>query len=130
MPKTNRKSIAKRTKKTIKTAKAATRGEAKTTPATDLRSYELTFVVSSKIKAEKRADVVKAIGQLVVKSLGQIDKTDEWGLRDLAYPIAREHTGWYACMAVKSPPQSLNQLDEQLRRREEIIRHLIVRTSA
>lgn len=92
-----------------------------------VRPYDLTIIVSPTVKAEKRSDVVDKVKKLVEKSQGKVEKSDEWGLKDLAYPIAKQRTGWYVNLSIKTPPDQITQIDEAIRRSDEIIRHLLIK---
>lgn len=87
--------------------------------------YELTVIVSGAVKAEKRAAVLESINKKITGLDGQIKATDEWGLKDLAYPIAKQLSGWYAHLTIEIPADSVAKLDKELRENENLLRHLI-----
>lgn len=93
----------------------------------DLRSYELTIVVSSKVKAESRKGVVSSITKLIESKKGRVAKTEEWGLKDLAYAIDHELSGWYVCLFVSLPPEAIADLDKDLKRDKNILRFLLIK---
>lgn len=109
--------------------KTASKKRASTQPAVaDRRSYELTIVLSSTVKADQRSGVMDSLKKLVEKEKGTVNQIDEIGLRDLAYPIRSERTGWYASLAIALPPMSIQDIDALVRRDEKILRHLLIRT--
>lgn len=113
MPKSQRKQVKK---------------EAKKTPQTDsLRTYELVFVVSSVVKAEKRKDVLAAVQKAIESQQGTVKKVEEWGLKDLAYAIRHQLSGWYASFTVELPPQGVAPINEALIRNDNILRHLLIK---
>lgn len=112
--------------KTTKTARKS-KTAAKLAPAADLRPYELTVIVSGAVKAEKRASVLESVNKKITGLGGQIKTTDEWGLKDLAYPIAKQMSGWYAHLGIELPSDSVSKLDKELRENENLLRHLIVK---
>jgi len=93
----------------------------------DVRSYQLTLVVSSKVKAEKRQDVVLSITKLIESQAGQVKSTDEWGLKDLAYAIDHELSGWYVCLAILLPAMGVAAVSQQLEREKGILRYLLIK---
>ena len=113
MPKTTKS--AKKPKPTVKPVISA-----------DLRPYELTLIVSGGVKAEKRSPILESINKKIAGCGGQVKTTDEWGLKDLAYPIAKQLSGWYAHLAVETPADTVAKLDKELRENENLLRHLIV----
>lgn len=109
--------------KTAKKSKTA----AKPIVAADLRPYELTIIVSGAVGAEKRPPVLEKIKKKIDGFGGKIKTTDEWGLKDLAYPIAKQMSGWYAHLTIEIPADSAAKLDKELRENENLLRHLICR---
>ncbi len=89
--------------------------------------YELTLVVSGGVKAEKRSPILQSINKKIAGCGGQVKTTDEWGLKDLAYPIAKQLSGWYAHLNIELPPDSVSKLDKELKENENLLRHLIVK---
>ena len=112
--------------KTTKSVKKSKR-DAKTVVSADLRSYELTLVISGSVKAEKRSPVLESINKKIAGFGGQVKTTDEWGLKDLAYPIAKQLSGWYAHLGLEIPADAVSKLDKELRENENLLRHLIVK---
>lgn len=94
----------------------------------DRRTYELTIIVSPAVKADQRSSVVDSLKKLVEKEKGSVDLVDEIGLRDLAYPIRSERTGWYASLTISLSANAILGIDELVRRDEKILRHLLIRT--
>lgn len=99
----------------------------KATLAADLRLYELTLVLSGGVKSEKRSPVLESINKKISGLGGKVKTTDEWGLKDLAYPIAKQLSGWYAHLIIEIPADSVAKLDKELRENENLLRHLICR---
>lgn len=93
------------------------------------RSYELTLVLSPAVAAEKRKDVVSALTKLIEKEQGGVEGIEEWGLKDLAYPIEKVHSGWYATLVVSLLPGSVARVESQLLQERKILRHVLIRRS-
>jgi small subunit ribosomal protein S6 len=112
-----------------KTTKAAKKSKtaAKAVIVADLRPYELTLVVASSVKAEKRSPILAAINKKIMGLGGLVKTTNEWGLKDLAYPIAKQMSGWYAHLNIEIPADAVAKLDKELRENEKLVRHLIVK---
>jgi len=112
-----------------KTTRTAKKSKTVTKPVIsgDLRSYEMTLVLSGGVKAEKRSPVLESINKKIAGFGGQVKTTDEWGLKDLAYPIAKQLSGWYAHLAIEMPSDGVAKLDKELKENENLLRHLIVK---
>ena len=113
----------------LKTAKIIKKSKtvAKPVISVELRPYELTLVVSGGVKAEKRSPIMESIKKKITGYGGQVNTADEWGLKDLAYPIAKQLSGWYAHLNIELPSDSISKLDKELRENENLLRHLIVK---
>lgn len=92
----------------------------------EYRAYELTVVVSPSVKADKRKIVMESIEKLVKKN-GTVSASEEIGLRDLAYPIKKSLSGWYASLKMDLDPESVASLEQELFRNDLILRHLVLR---
>lgn len=112
--------------KAVKSARKIMKKESPERSLETLGVYEVTVVVSPTVKAEKRIDVVTALTEKIKSLGGFVTKTDEWGLKDLAYPIDHQRSGWYVCFAVKVPKSVVSVLDQHLMRDEALVRHLLV----
>jgi len=97
------------------------------TQPVELRSYDVIVIVSSKVKSEKRLEVIEGIKILIEKLSGKLKKTEEMGLRDLSYVIAGEQTGWYANLEVSLNPLICAKFEESLKQNKNILRHLLIK---
>ena len=91
------------------------------------RQYELVYLVSPEV-GEEGADAVHTQVEEIVTGLGgQIEKTDNWGRRRLAYEIGKHRDGTYVFEIVNGPPEVVHELDRRLKVLDTILRHLVVR---
>ena len=92
-----------------------------------MRNYELTFIVHPDVEDEGITDVVDKVSRFIAEGGGQVTSVDHWGRRRLAYPIQKQTEGYYVLMQVQLDPQSIGELERNLKLMEEVIRHLLVR---
>lgn len=97
------------------------------TKPVEFRDYNLVVIVSSKVKSEKRPEVIQGVKKVIDKLGGKLNKTDEMGLRDLAYTIAGEQSGWYAGLEVSLNPLACAKFEENLKQNKNILRHLLIK---
>ncbi|PJE68892.1 30S ribosomal protein S6 [Candidatus Shapirobacteria bacterium CG10_big_fil_rev_8_21_14_0_10_38_14] len=95
-----------------------------------MRDYEFTFIVDSDLGAEEKKELTAKIQKIVTDCKGKVEKQDEWGKKELAYPIKKKNMGVYFFWFLKLPPESASQMDQKLKREEEIIRYLLVKKEA
>jgi small subunit ribosomal protein S6 len=91
------------------------------------RKYELVYVVSPDASDEQVADLHTQIEAIVQRMGGQIEKTDNWGRRKLAYEIGRHKEGTYVLEVINGNGDLMKEIDRRLRVTDTVIRHLTVR---
>ena len=88
------------------------------------RTYELTVVISPSSDLTKAA---KFLEGLITKAEGKVASKEEWGERELAYPIKKQNKGVYFFFAVELSADKVSILDKELRLAAEVLRFLVVR---
>jgi small subunit ribosomal protein S6 len=91
------------------------------------RKYELVYVVSPDATDEQVAEVHTQIESIVQRLNGQLEKTDNWGRRKLAYEIGRHKEGTYVLEIINGDGELMKEIDRRLKVSDLIIRHLVVR---
>jgi small subunit ribosomal protein S6 len=91
------------------------------------RRYELVYVVSPDATEEQVNDLHTQVDGIVQRMGGQIEKTDNWGRRKLAYEIGRHREGTYVLEVINGDGDLMKEIDRRLRVTDLVIRHLTVR---
>src|SRR5262245_39820158 len=91
------------------------------------RRYELVYVVSPEASDEQVTELHSQIEATVQRMNGQIEKTDNWGRRKLAYEIGRHKEGTYVLEVINGGGDLMKEIDRRLKVIDLVIRHLIVR---
>jgi small subunit ribosomal protein S6 len=91
------------------------------------RQYELIYVVSSDATDQQITDLHTQVEEIVGRYSGQLDKTENWGRRKLAYEIGRHKEGTYVLEVITGSGELMKEIDRRLRVSDQIIRHLTVR---
>ena len=73
------------------------------------------------------ADLHQQIEAVVSRMSGQIEKTDNWGRRRLAYEIAHQKEGVYVLEVINGSGELMKELDRRLRVMDQVLRHMVVR---
>ena len=71
-------------------------------------------------------EAVKKYTDLITANGGEIVYEEDWGLKQLAYPIQHKTSGFYYLIEFKAAPEFVNTLEVQYKRDERIIRFLTV----
>lgn len=92
-----------------------------------MRHYETIVIIKPNAgEAEVTAKIDKVTG--VIKSFnGTIVKVDKWGLKRLAYLINKEQQGIYVYFEYASGPETIAELERQLRIDDTILKYLTVK---
>jgi small subunit ribosomal protein S6 len=91
------------------------------------RQYELVYILPPDTTEQQAADLHTQIEQVVGRMHGQIEKTENWGRRRLAYEIGHHKEGVYVLEVVNGSGELMKELDRRLRVMDQVIRHLVVR---
>ena len=91
------------------------------------RKYELVYVVSPDATDEQVAELHTQVEAIVQRMNGQLEKTDNWGRRKLAYEIGRHKEGTYVLEVINGDGELMKEIDRRLKVTDLVIRHLVVR---
>lgn len=92
------------------------------------RLYEGMYILSAHLSEDARGKAFEAIKDRITARGGQIKKIHEQGRRRLAYEINRQRDGYYYLMYFMINPDHINELWEEYRRDENLLRFLTIRT--
>ncbi|WP_343597398.1 30S ribosomal protein S6 [Acinetobacter sp.] len=91
-----------------------------------MRHYEIVLLVHPDQSDQVVGMVERYISQ-IKEAEGQIHRLEDWGRRQLAYPINKIHKAHYILMNVECSQTTLDELEELFRYNDAIIRSLIIR---
>ena len=91
------------------------------------RKYELVYVVSPDATDDQVTEVHTQVDSIVQRMNGQLEKTDNWGRRKLAYEIGRHKEGTYVLEVINGDGELMKEIDRRLKVTDLVIRHLVVR---
>lgn len=92
-----------------------------------MRDYELVLVIDPDLAEGDRKKEITKVKKIIEGLKGKVEKTDEWGKRELAYPIKKKNLGYYFLLVLKLPNKAPVQVDNKLKLEEGIIRYLLVK---
>ena len=91
-----------------------------------MREYEIVYVIKPDLSDEERAEKIARIHSLITDNNGEIESTEDWGKRVLAYEIKHYSEGYYGLTNFRLPPESVAAVEERLNIDEDILRYQIV----
>ncbi|MFM8361301.1 MAG: 30S ribosomal protein S6 [Haliscomenobacter sp.] len=93
-----------------------------------MKNYEVTFIVDPVLSSGEISSTAQTYTDLIRNKGCQIVHVDEMGLRPLAYPINRRHSGVYFCVEFEGASGELiSEMELTLRRDERVLRFLTVK---
>ncbi len=92
-----------------------------------MRHYEVVFMVHPD-QSEQVPAMIERYRALIETDGGQIHRLEDWGRRQLAYPIARLVKAHYVMMNIEVEQAALNELQSAFRFNDAVLRHLIIAT--
>jgi len=91
------------------------------------RQYELVYILPPDTTEDQAGELHGQLEAVVARMNGQIDRTENWGRRRLAYEIAHQKEGVYVLEVINGSGELMKELDRRLRVMDQVIRHLVVR---
>ncbi|MBH1971185.1 MAG: 30S ribosomal protein S6 [Agitococcus sp.] len=94
-----------------------------------MRHYEIVLLVHPD-QSEQVSAMVERYTATVKDSGGQVHRLEDWGRRQLAYPIDKIHKAHYVLLNVECDQKIVDELGEAFRYNDAVIRNVIIRRDA
>ena len=91
-----------------------------------MRHYEMVFIVHPD-QSEQVPAMIERYRNMVGGRGGKLHRLEDWGRRQLAYPIQKLHKAHYVLMNIECDGETLNELEHAFRFNDAVLRHLTVR---
>ena len=91
------------------------------------RIYEELFILRPDITEEEVGPVIDQLRAVVTAAGGSVDKEERWGVRKLAYRIAKRSEGYYILLQVTAPASTVKEIERRLRVNDAVLKYLTVR---
>ena len=88
-----------------------------------MRHYEIVFLVHPD-QSEQVPAMIERYRSMVESSGGKLHRLEDWGRRQLAYPLAKVHKAHYVLMNVECGQEALSELETAFRYNDAVIRSL------
>ncbi len=90
-----------------------------------MKHYEIVFIVHPD-QSEQVPAMVERYRTMVTGQGGHIHRLEDWGRRQLAYPVAKVHKAHYVLMNIECGNETLTELEHAFKFNDAVLRHLIV----
>ncbi len=92
-----------------------------------MRHYELVFIVHPD-QSEQVPAMIERYRTLIAESGGAVHRLEDWGRRQLAYPIQKIHKAHYVLMNIECNLEVLAELEYSFKFNDAVLRHLMMST--
>ncbi|KII77393.1 30S ribosomal protein S6 [Vibrio renipiscarius] len=94
-----------------------------------MRHYEIVFMVHPD-QSEQVAGMIERYTGSITEAGGTVHRLEDWGRRQLAYPINKLHKAHYVLMNVEADQAVIDELETAFRFNDAVLRNMIMRTKA
>lgn len=91
-----------------------------------MRHYEIVFIVHPD-QSEQVPAMIERYKSMVVNASGTIHRLEDWGRRQLAYPIQKLHKAHYVLMNIECGTDTLAELEHAFKFNDAVLRHLTIK---
>ena len=92
-----------------------------------MNNYEILFIIKPELNEEGVKNVAKAITESVTKNGGTIKKEENWGKKQLVYPVKKAKDGYYYKLDFTAEPAIIEKLEAGYRLNEDILRTMVTK---
>ncbi|MCR4561723.1 MAG: 30S ribosomal protein S6 [Bacilli bacterium] len=89
-----------------------------------MKKYELMYILNANLDEAARKDEIAKLQKILEDNKAKVTKTEEWGVKELAYPIKKQSKGYYVILKVTAE-EALNEFDRLAKLDNNVLRHLI-----
>ncbi|MCB1858259.1 MAG: 30S ribosomal protein S6 [Gammaproteobacteria bacterium] len=90
-----------------------------------MRHYEIVIMVHPD-QSEQVPGMIERYRAIIESKEGQIHRLEDWGRRQLAYPIQKLHKAHYVLMNIECGRESLEELENAFRFNDAVLRNLVL----
>jgi small subunit ribosomal protein S6 len=94
-----------------------------------MRHYEVVFLVHPD-QSEQVPAMIERYRGMIAAGNGQVHRLEDWGRRQLCFPIAKVHKAHYVLMNLECDQKTLTELTGAFRFSDAVLRHLVVSMDA
>lgn len=94
-----------------------------------MRHYEVVFLVHPD-QSEQVSGMIDRYRSIIESKGGTIHRLEDWGRRQLAYPIQKLHKAHYVLMNIECNAEALAELENAFKFNDAVIRNLILKQKA
>ena len=94
-----------------------------------MRHYEIVFIVHPD-QSEQVPAMIERYRSTITGRKGAIHRLEDWGRRQMTFPIAKMHKAHYVLMNIECDQETLDELEHSFKFNDAVLRHLTVQMKA
>jgi len=94
-----------------------------------MRHYEIVFIVHPD-QSEQVPAMIERYRSTIAARNGAIHRLEDWGRRQMTFPIAKMHKAHYVLMNIECDQETLDELEHSFKFNDAVLRHLTVQMKA
>lgn len=92
-----------------------------------MRKFETLVLLSPELSTENREGIINGLVAIVEREQGKMIEVDNWGMRDLAYPVRKQMRGNYVRLVYAAPANLVAELERNIRITDGIFKFVTVK---
>lgn len=92
-----------------------------------MRKYEALLLLSPELATDNRQEILENLKGVLERQDATILLTDEWGMRDLAYPVDKKTRGHYTRLEFAAPPTAIAEFERIVRITDGVMKFVTVK---
>ena len=94
-----------------------------------MRHYEIVFIVHPDQSEQVPAMIERYKGNITGRG-GNVHRLEDWGRRQMAYPLQKVHKAHYVLMNIECDQETLEELEHGFKFNDAVLRHLTIKRDA
>ncbi|KJS01113.1 MAG: hypothetical protein VR65_10500 [Desulfobulbaceae bacterium BRH_c16a] len=94
-----------------------------------MRRYETIFIVRPSAGDEEINRIIETTRQIILDEKGTIIELNKWGMKKLAYPIKKEHLGFYVFFDFAGTPAAVAEIERKFRIDDMVLKYMTIKTA-
>ncbi len=91
-----------------------------------MKKYEVMYIIRPTLDADSISKEIKNLNEIFTNNNSKVLEVNEWGLKELAYEIEKNHKGYFVVLTVEATVEAVNEFNRVVGYNENILRHIIV----
>lgn len=92
-----------------------------------MRKFETLLLLLPELSADNREGIINALTAIIEREKGIMVEVDNWGMRDLAYPVRKLMRGYYVRLVYNAPAELIAELERIVRITDGIFKFVTVK---